>query len=99
MPDCSPEYSAFIDWLHSACETAGFVRKRFRPRKGDALIWSANLAHGGSREAKHELTRKSIVTHYCPATAEPIYGNASAAPDRRAFDATASYTFSKREAP
>jgi len=33
-------------------------------RRGQALIWSANLIHGGSRRANQALTRLSQVTHY-----------------------------------
>lgn len=36
----------------------------FLARKGQALIWSANLLHGGSRQADPRLTRWSQVTHY-----------------------------------
>lgn len=33
-------------------------------KRGQALIWSANLIHGGSRRVDHALTRRSQVTHY-----------------------------------
>jgi phytanoyl-CoA dioxygenase PhyH len=33
-------------------------------KRGQALIWSANLIHGGSARNKAELTRRSQVTHY-----------------------------------
>lgn len=36
----------------------------FCPRKGDAIIWLANLLHGGSRQRDPNLTRWSQVTHY-----------------------------------
>lgn len=36
----------------------------FLARKGQALIWSANLLHGGSLQADPRLTRWSQVTHY-----------------------------------
>lgn len=36
----------------------------FLPRKGQALIWAANLLHGGSRQADPKRTRWSQVTHY-----------------------------------
>jgi hypothetical protein len=32
--------------------------------KGHALIWHANLLHGGSRQQDHKRTRHSQVTHY-----------------------------------
>ena len=36
----------------------------FTPRKGEALIWAANLLHGGSRQTNPRRTRWSQVTHY-----------------------------------
>ena len=36
----------------------------FMPRKGQALIWAANLLHGGSRQSDPRKTRWSQVTHY-----------------------------------
>lgn len=36
----------------------------FLAKKGQALIWSANLLHGGSRQIDPSLTRWSQVTHY-----------------------------------
>jgi ectoine hydroxylase-related dioxygenase (phytanoyl-CoA dioxygenase family) len=36
----------------------------FHARKGQALIWTANLLHGGSPRTNPALTRWSQVTHY-----------------------------------
>jgi hypothetical protein len=38
--------------------------KNFLARKGQALIWCANLLHGGSVQTNPNLTRWSQVTHY-----------------------------------
>ncbi|MDX2156195.1 MAG: phytanoyl-CoA dioxygenase family protein [Hyphomicrobiaceae bacterium] len=45
-------------------EASGIEPRYFHPKKGDALIWLANLLHGGSRHKNPELTRWSQVTHY-----------------------------------
>ncbi len=37
---------------------------RFLAKKGQALIWAANLLHGGSRQSDPNKTRWSQVTHY-----------------------------------
>lgn len=37
---------------------------QFHAKKGQALIWAANLLHGGSRQINSGLTRWSQVTHY-----------------------------------
>lgn len=36
----------------------------FLPKQGQALIWDANLWHGGARQTDPALTRHSQVTHY-----------------------------------
>jgi ectoine hydroxylase-related dioxygenase (phytanoyl-CoA dioxygenase family) len=36
----------------------------FLPKKGEALIWDANLWHGGAPQTDRTLTRHSQVTHY-----------------------------------
>ena len=41
--------------------------------KGDVLIWSADLAHGGGEIADPSATRQSIVAHYCPGNVYPMY--------------------------
>lgn len=46
------------------CEAHGAQRETFLPRKGQALIWCANLLHGGSWQNDPRLTRWSQVTHY-----------------------------------
>lgn len=36
----------------------------FTAKKGDVLIWHANLIHGGKKINRHGATRKSLVGHY-----------------------------------
>ncbi|KHL26503.1 phytanoyl-CoA dioxygenase [Croceibacterium mercuriale] len=45
-------------------EVHGAAEEPFLARKGQALIWTANLLHGGSRQTDPHLTRWSQVTHY-----------------------------------
>jgi hypothetical protein len=42
----------------------GLKPMRFLPKKGEALIWLANLLHGGARQRDPGRTRWSQVTHY-----------------------------------
>ncbi|RJG57729.1 phytanoyl-CoA dioxygenase [Sphingobium terrigena] len=46
------------------CDAHGAQPETFLARKGQALIWCANLLHGGSRQNNPMLTRWSQVTHY-----------------------------------
>ncbi|MEC3948396.1 phytanoyl-CoA dioxygenase family protein [Sphingobium sp. HWE2-09] len=46
------------------CDVHGAQPETFLARKGQALIWCANLLHGGSHQNNPMLTRWSQVTHY-----------------------------------
>lgn len=48
-------------------------RETFSPKRGDALIWAADLPHGGAQILDATLTRKSLVAHYCPHGCTPHY--------------------------
>ena len=64
-------------------EASGVQPELFMPKKGQALIWAANLLHGGSRQIDPQRTRWSQVTHYyfddcvyyTPAYSDPMVGN------------------------
>jgi len=45
-------------------ERTGVKRQQFHARKGQALIWAANLLHGGMPHLDKSKTRWSQVTHY-----------------------------------
>lgn len=42
----------------------GLKMEVFRPKKGDIIIWHANMLHGSIPVVHPELTRKSLVMHY-----------------------------------
>lgn len=55
------EYQSFVQEL---IEEGGFEKKTLIVKKGDVLIWSANLLHGGLPVQDNGRTRWSQVTHY-----------------------------------
>jgi ectoine hydroxylase-related dioxygenase (phytanoyl-CoA dioxygenase family) len=55
------DYEAFVQ---NVIEREGLEVKTATVRKGEALIWSSNLLHGGSPHGDRALTRWSQVTHY-----------------------------------
>jgi len=63
-------------------ETHRAKPERFLAKKGQALIWAANLMHGGTRQLDNQRTRWSQVTHYffencayyTPMLSDPFYG-------------------------
>ncbi|HUO83912.1 MAG TPA: phytanoyl-CoA dioxygenase, partial [Thermoanaerobaculia bacterium] len=50
--------------IQEVIRTEGLQAATFTPKKGDMLVWHANLLHAGSPRANRKLTRKSIVSHY-----------------------------------
>jgi ectoine hydroxylase-related dioxygenase (phytanoyl-CoA dioxygenase family)/uncharacterized protein YndB with AHSA1/START domain len=68
------EYDDLADFLRhvrAESERLGCELRRFHPRKGDVLLWHADLVHGGARRALPDVTRKSFVTHFCPVDVDP----------------------------
>jgi ectoine hydroxylase-related dioxygenase (phytanoyl-CoA dioxygenase family) len=59
--------------LNENAERLGMERQTFLARKGDVLLWSADLAHGGSPVTDTSLTRRSLVGHFCPVGVKPNY--------------------------
>ncbi len=59
--------------LYKKAEKLGLKSEFFLPKKGDVLIWSADLAHGGAQDADRSKTRWSIVSHFCPLSNNPMY--------------------------
>jgi ectoine hydroxylase-related dioxygenase (phytanoyl-CoA dioxygenase family) len=58
------EYTDYEDVIANLILKKGLQPERFLPRKGDILVWHANLLHGGEPIVDPELTRKSMVIHY-----------------------------------
>ncbi len=56
-----PEYEIFIEQL---MEASPFKKQKFLAKKGDVLIWSSNIVHGGTSVNDAQSTRYSQVTHY-----------------------------------
>jgi hypothetical protein len=81
-----PGQRASQDLFHQAwkelLEASGTPRETFLAKKGDALIWCANLLHGGAPQLDPARSRWSQVTHYyfedcayyTPMLSEPFRG-------------------------
>jgi hypothetical protein len=55
------QYEAFLDQL---IDVLGLQKETVRMSRGQAIIWSANLLHGGDPIQDPQSTRRSQVTHY-----------------------------------
>ncbi len=54
----------YEDKIAEVIATHNLEKKTFLPRRGDVLIWHANLLHGGSPITRPGATRRSMVCHY-----------------------------------
>jgi phytanoyl-CoA hydroxylase len=72
------EHSRWLAWIEQQCRARNLPLRTFVPERGDALIWHADLAHGGSPVKDPLLTRKSIVGHFCPTGSTPEFFDAGA---------------------
>lgn len=77
-----PNYKKYEDFIANLMESHGLEKKALLVKKGDLLVWSSNLVHGGSAINNESLTRWSQVTHYyfndciyyTPMYSDPIAG-------------------------
>ncbi len=57
-------YGAYEDQVEKVLSETDLHKKTFTAKKGDVLIWHANLLHGGNKVIEKGSTRKSMVFHY-----------------------------------
>jgi hypothetical protein len=62
--DLASAQDPFASAWHALCDVHGAQPDVFLARKGQVLIWCANLLHGGTPQHDPRLTRWSQVTHY-----------------------------------
>jgi hypothetical protein len=60
----APHYSRFPAAWEAYAKHYGVEKQYFHAKKGQCLIWSSNLVHGGSAQNNRNCTRWSQVTHY-----------------------------------
>ena len=57
-------YLKYEEKIGEVVRTTNFTKKIFTAKKGDVLVWHANLIHGGEKIVNPNSTRKSMVVHY-----------------------------------
>ena len=57
-------YSKYEDVIEKVIMQNEFKKEIFLPKKGDVLIWHANVLHGGEKMTNPNSSRKSMVFHY-----------------------------------
>ena len=66
------EIEQHVEKLRDHAKTSELSKKVLVAKKGDVLVWHADLVHGGN-PVSAEITRKSFVTHYCPKRNSPLF--------------------------
>ncbi len=57
-------YYDYEDKIEEIIKDKNLQKETFLAKKGDVLIWHANLMHGGNKHVDKSKTRKSMVFHY-----------------------------------
>jgi phytanoyl-CoA hydroxylase len=71
--DGTERHKEFLTQLHTQAKERSAETERFLAKKGDILLWHADLAHGGAPITKPGRTRRSLVVHFCPLSVKPAY--------------------------
>jgi len=96
MPQGHADHERYLESLHRQAALRGIEATRLLPRKGDAMVWHAELAHGGAPRRDPSLTRRSLVTHFCPLSTDPGYFRRQPHSERLRHESGAWYGFAKR---
>jgi ectoine hydroxylase-related dioxygenase (phytanoyl-CoA dioxygenase family) len=63
-PTSYDNYVEYEDFIEALMNVSNYKKEIFLANKGDALIWSSNIIHGGMPVLKAGSSRWSQVTHY-----------------------------------
>lgn len=83
----APYHAKYEPRIRELVEEHGIAPHYFHAKKGDVLIWHANLVHGGSARKNLELSRRSVVCHYF-AKGAFVYHDLAAARSRQQYRGT-----------
>jgi hypothetical protein len=83
----APYHARYEPHIRQLVETHGLEAHHFHAKKGDVLIWHANLIHGGSDRRNPELSRRSVVCHFFAKNAF-VYHDLAAVKSRQQYMGT-----------
>ena len=64
LADIKKNYSFYEIWLNNTINELRLSSQKCILKKGQTIIWDANLAHGGAPIVDINLTRRGFVVHY-----------------------------------
>lgn len=73
MENHPEENPKFLQSLHDDAVAYKYLKRSFLGKRGDVLIWHADIAHGGASITRDGQTRRSFMTHFTSARDEPFY--------------------------
>lgn len=89
--DVQEEITEHVRSIKLRAQEMSLETERFLAKRGDVLLWSADLPHGG-KPVSPAHTRKSVVTHYCPSEVVPAYFEGSGRTEIRPHKQKAFYS-------
>lgn len=64
LPRGFASYRRYEDFVEELVAASGLPRRELHLRRGQAVVWAANLLHGGAPIRERDRSRLSQVTHY-----------------------------------
>tara|TARA_B110000027_G_scaffold107968_1_gene115006 strand:- start:100 stop:948 length:849 start_codon:yes stop_codon:yes gene_type:complete len=64
IKELEKSYRIYEEYIENLIKFKKLKQKKLYLKKGQAILWSANLIHGGTKMIEKKSTRKSQVTHY-----------------------------------
>jgi hypothetical protein len=83
----APYHAKYEPRIRELVDHHGIEPHYFHAKKGDVLIWHANLVHGGSARKNLELSRRAVVCHFFGKSAF-VYHDLSASRSRQQYMGT-----------
>ncbi len=83
----APYHAKYEPRIRELVEERGIEPHYFNAKKGDVLIWHANLVHGGSARNNLDLSRRAVVCHFFAKNAF-VYHDLAAARSRQQYMGT-----------
>lgn len=71
-PGLFAEIDRHVQSLAERAQALGIPKQPFAAKRGDVLVWHADLVHGGN-PVSTTVSRRSVVTHYCPKRVSPLF--------------------------
>ena len=73
IAELEKNYRIYENYIKKLIKTKKLKFKELYLKKGEVILWAANLLHGGSKVKNKKLTRKSQVIHFHFSDSEIYY--------------------------